>query len=58
MTASRTIPNTRDLYGPPCCAYCEGEGGDDQWMRLVWHDGDLYHDGCIGDLEADKHAHG
>lgn len=44
------------LFGAPQCHYCGGEGGDDQWMRLVWTPRGLLHDGCLGDLETDLAA--
>lgn len=59
MTQTRSIPRDT-LIGVPQCDYCGGEGGTDRWMRLVWHDGNLYHDGCLGDIERDREqaAHG
>ena len=49
------LPGVR-LYGAPQCGYCGGEGGDDQWMRLIHTSRGLIHDGCLGDLESDLAA--
>ena len=51
-TATTVVgPMTKTAFTP---ALTLPSGGDTSYAGLVWHDGDLYHDGCLGDIEAEQ----